>query len=57
MVFEIVDRADAGLVPMKLGEDGDAEEEQEDGEKGGDAITGWGDLQQGSFSVQHWTIS
>ena len=30
---------------MKLGEDGDAEEEQEDCEKGGDAITGWGDVQ------------
>ena len=37
LVFEIVERADAGLVLMKGGEEGDAEEEQEDREQDGDA--------------------
>lgn len=37
LVFEIVEGADAGLVLMKGGEEGDAEEEQEDREQDGDA--------------------
>ena len=52
LVFEIVERADAGLVLMKSGEEGDAKEKKEDGEKDGDTFPGWGDLRQGSlFSV------
>lgn len=51
MVFQIVERADAGLVLMKGGEEGDAKEEKEDREKEGDTFPGWGGLRQGSFSV------
>ena len=51
LVFEIVERADAGLVLMESGEEGDAKEEQEDGEKDGGTFPGWGGLRQGSFSV------
>ena len=51
LVFEIVERADTGLVLMKGGEEGDAKEEKEDREKEGDTFPGWGGLRQGSFSV------